>query len=184
MLTINKRIMKKGKASANAGSDEGSMVCYADAYHPIRAICTSPKRDRYSGPPYTGQYYNMTSYQAIQGLYRSVTVKIRLLHTSTDCVRQGLPYRAVRTSPPADQYADCPLLGDTIEINQKSTVDDRFRPSEVDVDHRKSTSIGISQGREKEEKGEEEGEKPGSPARAICRKRAISSSVGDSFSPR
>ncbi|RWW34712.1 hypothetical protein GW17_00000501 [Ensete ventricosum] len=35
------------------------------------------------------------------------------------------------------------------------------RPSTVDFDHRRSISIGISQGREKEE----EGEKPGSPAR-------------------
>ncbi|RRT78580.1 hypothetical protein B296_00026867, partial [Ensete ventricosum] len=75
---------------------------------------------------------------------------------------QGLPYWAVRIGLPVDQYADCLLLGGTVETDWKSTVG-------VDFDHRRLISIGVSRGRKKEEEeeeeGEEDGEKPGSPMR-------------------
>ncbi|RWV92344.1 hypothetical protein BHE74_00018183 [Ensete ventricosum] len=44
------------------------------------------------------------------------------------------PYRAVRTNPPTDRYVDHPLPGGTAEIDRKSTVNSRFRPSTVDFD--------------------------------------------------
>ncbi|RZR95980.1 hypothetical protein BHM03_00024898, partial [Ensete ventricosum] len=84
--------------------------------------------------------------------------------------RTNASYRVVCIGPLVDRCADLSLLGGTTEI-----------------DYQRSISIGISRGREKEEKGEEEGETwfprallfPGSPvlsvARAIRCPRAIPS---------
>ncbi|RWW34012.1 hypothetical protein GW17_00001250 [Ensete ventricosum] len=68
-------------------------------------------------------------------------------------------YRAIRIDPPVDQYVDRPLLGGTVEI-----------------DRRRSISIGITEGGRKKKR-----EKPGSPARSVARRRFLLPDLLDMF---
>ncbi|RWW39899.1 hypothetical protein BHE74_00054726 [Ensete ventricosum] len=81
---------------------------------------------------------------------RSVTLVWPRQRLSCPRVGKAL-YRAIRIDPPVDQYVDRPLLGGTVEI-----------------DRRRSISIGITEGGRKKKR-----EKPGSPARSVARGRFL-----------
>ncbi|RZR74917.1 hypothetical protein BHM03_00046198 [Ensete ventricosum] len=56
--------------------------------------------------------------------YRSILCSNRVEITLIDGIAYGkAPYRAVRTSPLVDRYANCPLPGDTAEIDRRRSIE-------------------------------------------------------------